>query len=163
MKTGIFYEFSKSGLSATRPGERKTGTSDVKPGHYQQRRQQKREGGVFEKKKALIQSALVQSIDISQVMASNEFSLDSSSEIEDYEIEVEGLPNSSDHADEYYADEETQEWVCLVGKTETPISSLFSLQFRNYRTPVAQLVEHRVIMREVVSSTPTGPTLRVLK
>ena len=42
-------------------------------------------------------------------MASNEFSVDSSSdsevsEIEDYEIEVEGLPNSSDHADE-----ETQE------------------------------------------------------
>ena len=37
-------------------------------------------------------------------MASNEFSLDSSSdsevsEIEDYEIEVEGLSNSSDHAD----------------------------------------------------------------
>ena len=61
-------------------------------------------------------------------MDSNEFSLDSSSdsevsEIEDYEIEVEGLPNSSDHADE-----ETQEWACLVGKTETPISSLFSLR-----------------------------------
>ena len=64
VKTGIFYEFSKSGLSVPRPGERKTGTSDVKPGHYQQRRQQKREGGVFEKK-ALIQSALVNSIDIS--------------------------------------------------------------------------------------------------
>ena len=30
------------------------------------------------------------------------------------------------------------------------------------RAPVAQLVEHRVIMREVVSSTPTGPTLMVL-
>ena len=29
--------------------------------------------------------------------------------------------------------------------------------------PVAQLIEHRVIMREVVSSTPAGPTLRVLK
>ena len=53
VKTGIFYEFSKSGLSAPRPGERKTGTSDVKPGHYQQRQQQKREGGVFEKKKLL--------------------------------------------------------------------------------------------------------------
>ena len=26
-----------------------------------------------------------------------------------------------------------------------------------------QLVEHRIIMREVVSSTPAGPTLRVLK
>ena len=30
-------------------------------------------------------------------------------------------------------------------------------------SPVAQLIEHRLIMREVVSSTPTGPTLRVLK
>ena len=29
--------------------------------------------------------------------------------------------------------------------------------------PVAQLVEHRVVVREVVSSTPAGPTLRVLK
>ena len=28
---------------------------------------------------------------------------------------------------------------------------------------VAQLVEHRVIMREAVSSTAAGPTLRVLK
>ena len=65
MKTGIFYEFSKSGLSAPRPGERKTGTGDIKPGHYQQRRQQKREGGVFKKKKTLIQLALVKSIDIS--------------------------------------------------------------------------------------------------
>ena len=47
-------------------------------------------------------------------MASNEFNLDSSSgsevsEIEDYETEVEGSPNSSDHADEDYAYEETQE------------------------------------------------------
>ena len=47
-------------------------------------------------------------------MASNEFSLNSSSdsevsEIEDYEIEVEGSPNSGDQADEDYADEETQE------------------------------------------------------
>ena len=33
----------------------------------------------------------------------------------------------------------------------------------SYRAPVAQLVEHRVVMREVVSSTPAGPTLRVLK
>ena len=31
------------------------------------------------------------------------------------------------------------------------------------RAPIAQLVEHRVVMREVVSSTPAGPTLRVLK
>ena len=61
-------------------------------------------------------------------MASNEFSLNSSSdsevsEIEDYEIEVEGLPNSSDHANE-----ETQKWACLVRKTKTLISSLFSLR-----------------------------------
>ena len=28
---------------------------------------------------------------------------------------------------------------------------------------MAQLVEHRVVVREVVSSTPAGPTLRVLK
>ena len=31
------------------------------------------------------------------------------------------------------------------------------------RAPVAQLVEHRAVMREVGSSTPAGPTLRVLK
>ena len=30
------------------------------------------------------------------------------------------------------------------------------------RAPVAQLVEHRAAMREVVSSAPAGPTLRVL-
>ena len=29
--------------------------------------------------------------------------------------------------------------------------------------PVAQLVEHRVVVREVVSSTPSEPTLRVFK
>ena len=34
---------------------------------------------------------------------------------------------------------------------------------RAYRAPVAQLVEHRAVTREVVSSTPAGPTLRVLK
>ena len=33
----------------------------------------------------------------------------------------------------------------------------------DYRALVAQLVEHRVVVREVVSSTPAGPTLRVLK
>ena len=32
-----------------------------------------------------------------------------------------------------------------------------------HRAPVAQLVEHRAVTREVVSSTPAGPTLRVLK
>ena len=32
-----------------------------------------------------------------------------------------------------------------------------------YRASIAQSVEHRVVMREVVSSTPAGPSLRVLK
>ena len=32
-----------------------------------------------------------------------------------------------------------------------------------HRAPVAQLVEHRAVMREVVSSTPARPTLGVLK
>ena len=32
-----------------------------------------------------------------------------------------------------------------------------------HRAPVAQLVEYRAVVREVVSSTPAGPTLRVLK
>ena len=31
------------------------------------------------------------------------------------------------------------------------------------RAPVAQLIEHQVVTREVMSSTPAGPTLRVLK
>ena len=31
------------------------------------------------------------------------------------------------------------------------------------RAPMAQVVEHRVVTREVVSSTPAGPTLRVFK
>ena len=32
-----------------------------------------------------------------------------------------------------------------------------------HRAPVAQLVEHRVVTREVVSSSPAGPTLRGFK
>ena len=35
--------------------------------------------------------------------------------------------------------------------------------FTFYRAPVAQLVERRAVMREVVSSTLAGPSLRVLK
>ena len=35
--------------------------------------------------------------------------------------------------------------------------------FTTHRAPVAQMVEHGAVMREVVSSTPAGPTLRVLK
>ena len=37
VKTGIFYEFFKSGFSTPRPGETKTGTSDVIPGHQNRR------------------------------------------------------------------------------------------------------------------------------
>ena len=48
--------------------------------------------------------ALVKSIEIYEVMASNDFSLNSSSdsevsEVEDYELEVEGSPNLSDHTE----------------------------------------------------------------
>ena len=44
--------------------------------------------------------------------------------------------------------------------SRSPTSSFFR---KRDRAPVAQLVEHRAVMREVVSSTPAGPTLRVLK
>ena len=33
----------------------------------------------------------------------------------------------------------------------------------HHRAPMSQLVEHRAVTREVVSSTPAGPTLRFLK
>ena len=39
----------------------------------------------------------------------------------------------------------------------------FLYKKRPHRAPVAQLVEHRAVMREVVSSTLAEPTLRVLK
>ena len=38
-----------------------------------------------------------------------------------------------------------------------------SFGFDYHCAPVAQLVEHRAVTREVVSSTPAGPTLRVFK
>ena len=41
--------------------------------------------------------------------------------------------------------------------------TLLSLETTEYRAPAAQLVEHRAVTREVVRSTPAGPTLRVLK
>ena len=37
------------------------------------------------------------------------------------------------------------------------------LSDNKHRALVAQLVEHRAVTREVVSSTPARPTLRVLK
>ena len=43
------------------------------------------------------------------------------------------------------------------------MSKHFSFLTLVHRAPVAQLVEYRAAMREVVSSTPAGPTLRVFK
>ena len=43
------------------------------------------------------------------------------------------------------------------------MSKHFSFLTLVHRAPVAQLVEHRAAMREVVSSTPAGPTLRVFQ
>ena len=42
-------------------------------------------------------------------------------------------------------------------------SPMVRVQQTLYGVPVAQLVEHRAAMREVVSSTLAGPTLRVFK
>ena len=43
-------------------------------------------------------------------------------------------------------------------------ASLYNiLKVQYHSAPVAQLVEHRAVMREVVSSTPAGKRLRVLK
>ena len=42
-------------------------------------------------------------------------------------------------------------------KSRTNVKTRFN------RAPVAQLDEHRVVIREVVSSTRAGPTLRVFK
>ena len=52
--------------------------------------------------------------------------------------------------------QETKPQHKIMAFCESPFLFLF-------REPVAQLVECRVVMREVVSSTPAGPTLRVLK
>ena len=43
------------------------------------------------------------------------------------------------------------------------VSRKIEQQLNDDRAPVAQLIEHRSVTREVVSSTPVGPTLRVLK
>ena len=45
----------------------------------------------------------------------------------------------------------------------TSCSLLRLLLLSYYSAPVAQFVEHRAVTREVVSSTPAGPSLRVLK
>ena len=48
----------------------------------------------------------------------------------------------------------------LPGKGRPPTYMLNQL---SHWSLVAQLVEHRAVTREVLSSTPAGPTLRVLK
>ena len=40
---------------------------------------------------------------------------------------------------------------------------MYLIKYYSQDAPVAQLVEHRAVTREVVSSTPAGPTLRVFK
>ena len=50
-----------------------------------------------------------------------------------------------------------------IGYKSVMIPFLFYNSVEINRAPVAQLVEHRAVMREVVSLTPARPTLRVLK
>ena len=56
-----------------------------------------------------------------------------------------------------------------LGKSYLVFNSVITFQLSNndidavHRAPVDQLVEHRAVTREVVSSTPAGPTLRVFK
>jgi len=47
-------------------------------------------------------------------------------------------------------------------KQEAQVSDMAS-QTVHARALLAQLVEHRTVTRDFVSSTPAGPTLRVLK
>ena len=48
-------------------------------------------------------------------------------------------------------------------KTLSFLRTLTTIEPPLNRAPVAHFVEHRALMREAVSSTPAGPTLRVLK
>ena len=43
------------------------------------------------------------------------------------------------------------------------LKGIFALHLCHIQGPGAQLVEHRAVTREVMSSTPAGPTLRVFK
>ena len=53
--------------------------------------------------------------------------------------------------------------VCRVLKNSNPNKSPGPDTLSLHRAPVAQLVEHRPVTREVVSLTRAGPSLRVLK
>ena len=50
-----------------------------------------------------------------------------------------------------------------IKESDTLLVSDVVCSFTFYRAPVAKLVERRAVMREVVSSTLAGPSLRVLK
>ena len=58
-------------------------------------------------------------------------------------------------------------YVTTCTKLGAPVESdtIFFINGRECKAEsvVAQLIEHQVVMREVVSSTPAGPTLRVWK
>ena len=51
----------------------------------------------------------------------------------------------------------------LASKLTYVSGKIFNENLIAHRAPVAQLVEHLAVTREVVSSTPAGPTLRVFK
>ena len=52
----------------------------------------------------------------------------------------------------------------LLIELQSPMVSVGNtIRTEMFHAPVAQLVEHRAVTREVVSSTPAGPSLRVLK
>ena len=53
--------------------------------------------------------------------------------------------------------------VCRVLKNSNPNKSPGPDTLSLHRAPVAQLVEYRAVMQEVVSLTPARPSLRVLK
>ena len=103
-----------------RPGKRETGTSDNSRTLATGKHEQRTRGEVVfvvaacvPVKTIFIRPTFVISIHVDQEMASNDFSLSSSSdtevsEMEDYELEVEGLLNSSSIA----SDEEGTQEAC---------------------------------------------------
>ena len=145
VKPGIFYEFLKSSFFCLRWVKRETGTSDVISGHKPQGNQQRRRVVFFlvPVKTIFIPLTFVISVHLSQEMASNDFSPTTSSdsevsEMEDYDLEVEGLPNSSSmasdeegmqeaYADDPLADEEWLEMFERDRKEEEALRICFSL------------------------------------
>ena len=101
VKSGIFYEFLKSGVFCPRPGKRETGTSDVVPGHQPQAVTEESRGFLCAPVRSIFtRLTFVICEHVNRDMASNDFSPTSSSdsevsEIDDYDLEVEGSPNLS--------------------------------------------------------------------